>query len=141
MASSAFTVKKAVFDLLNDLPSLAKSKVTYGHPNGDPERRTAMVLSITWDRSEWKTNKSREEDYTIRVRFLAFVLAGTALDSETEMQLMTQEFEDAVKASPNLGGIWNIVTTSCAPSELDSAPGEGGWVTMMDYELRVVARV
>lgn len=142
MATKALEIKRRLKVICEELPAViaAKAQVSHGHPNGDPERRSVQILKVEWEESQWKTNRSREERLACNVRFLAYVLGGTALDAEEAAIALSDGFEDYIKNNPTLG-ITGVLNSDCVPREFDSAPATDGWVAGIDYEVRVTARI
>lgn len=140
MRTKAFDVKKRVVDLAKALPTVVGDRVqtTYGWPTSAPERRWVMVGEVTWDDSEWVTNRSRQEIFSIAILFNVQMTRGTAEEVEQAAVKLGQEFEETVMADPGFAGL--AVTSNLIPRKLASWPSDGVFEANYEASLRVTAR-
>lgn len=120
MANSAIQVKEAFKARVDLIPSLAKVQRTWTYPTREPERRWVMVGGISWDSSEWATNRSREETFRIAVAVNLQMTAATAQEAETTAAALMAEIEDVLNEAPKI--IPSVVTAGFHPKSLLSIP-------------------
>lgn len=141
-ATNAFDVIGALKGIADAIPTLQHKDiaVVVGHTQGDPPKRYFRIGRVDWERSDWATNRSREERMNVNVQILVSMAGASAQDALDEVERLSKEFEQAIKANPSLG-LPAVVSSDVVPRELDSAPSDGVWVAGIDYEVRVTARL
>jgi hypothetical protein len=113
-------------------------QVTYGYPTREPERRWIGLGDVQWESSEWVTNRSREEVFSVTIIFDVLMAAGTAEEAEQYALAMSAEFEATVKANPNLDGL--AVTSGYQPTRLKSWTQATGYEAQYETEVTATCR-
>lgn len=140
MSSNAVAVKQALKALIDGLPDFQDVQRTYGTPNTF-DKRWCNVGRITWDRSDWATNRSREEGFSVELLVSVVQSAGNAESVEVEATRLGGLIEDAVKADPSFGNP-HVVTSSFRPSRLTSfANDPEGFEAQYECAVSVTARL
>lgn len=140
MATNVFAVKTALRDLAKAQPELSGYQVTYGFPVRAPERRWVFVGEVSWEDSEWATNRKREEVFEVTTVINCQMSGATSEEVERELQRMAAGIEDGLKANPSLG-IAAVVTTDFIPKKLVSFPSDQVYEGQLECALRVKARL
>lgn len=124
MSTKAVAVKKALKTLLDGMPIVSEKdiQVTYGFPGKAPQRKWAVVGGIQWGSSEWATNRSRQEEFTVSVIFSAVIQASNSEETEEYVIAMASDFEEKLKADPSLNGL--CVSTGFTPKSLQAWPND-----------------
>lgn len=140
MSTKALAVKKAIRDILEASPTLTAQEVqvTYGFPTRNPQRKWAFVGDITWQDTEWVTNRSRSEGFAITVIFNVQFANGTPEDAEEYVISLATEFEAALKANPSLSGL--CVSTDFNPKSLRCWPVDGAHEAQYETEVHAACR-
>lgn len=140
MSTNAIAVKVALKALIDGLPGLTDTQRTYGTPSNF-EKLWVSVGKVQWARSEWETNRSREETFTIDVCVSVVHSAGDAESVETQAVALAAHIEDAVKANPQIDNP-KVVTSGFKPQRLTSYPNDvGAYEAQYDCVLDVTARL
>jgi hypothetical protein len=137
VSTKAVTVKTAIQGML-DATVVAGTQVTYGLPTRAPERRWACVNDIRWSATEWATNRSRNETFSVSVIINVQVQGGIAATAEAAVIDIADAFEDALAANPGLSGL--CITTNFSPRALRAWPIDGAYEAQMDAEVIAVCR-
>lgn len=137
--SNALAVKAALKAKVDSLPELADVQRTWGLPARQPDKRWCLIGQVQWEKSDWATNRSREERFSIKVVLSVQITGATAEDVETACMNYATEIEAALKADPKLGQP-NVVTSSFVPRELNSFPLDGVIEGQLEAEYQVTAR-
>lgn len=140
MSSNAVEIKHALKALIHSLPDFQDVQVTYGVPNTF-DKRWFNIGRITWDSSEWVTNRSREESFSIEVGVSVVQSAGSAESTELEAMRLAGVIEDAIKAAPSFGNP-RVVTSGFKPARLNSFPNDPeGFEAQYECAISVTARL
>lgn len=142
MTTKALLVKGYLRDLANSMAvvPVEQVQVTYGFPMGGPDKRWIAVGEITWDGSEWKTNRSRDESFSIKVIFDVQLAGGTAEQVEAYAELMSREFEDRLTSDPSMGGL--CITSVYTARTMRSFPSDRTtYECQFETEVRATCRV
>lgn len=140
MSTNAVAVKQSLKALIDALPSFGDVQRTYGVPRTF-DKRWCNVGRITWDSSEWATNRSREESFSIELLVSVVQSAGNAESVEVEASRLAGLIEDAVKAAPNFGNS-KVVTSGFKPLRLNSFPNDPeGFEAQYECAISVTARL
>lgn len=139
MASNAIAAKAAVKALIDELTDLRAIMRTWGMPGGDPERRWVVVGDVKWLETNWATDKSRREQFTVKVVVNCQISGASAEEVEEQVMAYSGAFEDALKADPRLG-IGSVTNTSWQPISLDSWPITDGYEGQLEANVYVDAR-
>lgn len=139
-STKAPAVKAYLLGIAQALPVMAEQQfdVTFGWPSRLPERRWVVAGDTTWDRSEWVTNRSREESFRVLFGFCVLIKGGSAQEAEECASLVAASFEDALRADPGLGGL--AVTSSFEPRDLKSWPVDSGFEAQFQTEVSATCR-
>jgi len=139
--TQALTVKAYVFNALEAEAGLQNTRVSYGLPGrAEPSPSSVIVGNVKWDKSEWKTNRGREETFRIDVLSEVQILGGSAMDAETEVAMLNGIVEDFFATSPTFG-LGNLVISDYSPGALISWPmDETHYAAQVHGELTVTAR-
>jgi hypothetical protein len=141
VSTKAVAVKQSLRDLLDGMPivSTDKVQVTYGFPLRDPDRRWAVVGEIHWESTEWVTNRSRQEQFTVAVIFSVIMSAVKSEDVEQYAVSMGAAFDQSLRDNPSLNGL--CVTTGFSPKALKSWPQDTtAYEAQFETEVRAVCR-
>jgi len=139
--SQAPTVKKAIFDGLTASPNLQGVNVTYGlGGHGDPAPPYVLVGKITWQKDEWATNRTRQEDFKIDLLIEVRLLGADPYEAEQSAAAINAAVEDWFANSPGFG-LGNLVTSNYSPGALISWPeDETHYGAQVHAEVSVTAR-
>lgn len=140
-ATNALAVKTSVFNALAALPGLSTARVSYGLPGrGDPSDTSVIVGHIKYDKSEWKTNRTREETFKIDVLSEVQVLGANAQDTELAVAALNDVIEDYFASSPTFD-LPSLVISDYSPGEIVSWPmDQTKYAAQVHGELTVTAR-
>jgi hypothetical protein len=138
MANSAIQVKAAFKSRVDAIPSLAQVQRTWTYPTREPERRWVMIGGISWDSSEWATNRSREETFRIAVAVNLQMTAATAEEAETAAAALMADIEDILDSAPKI--IPSVVTAGFMPKSLLSIPSTEAIEAQFEGEAVFTAR-
>ncbi|QGN50221.1 hypothetical protein GKC29_27650 [Micromonospora sp. WMMC415] len=140
MSTKAVDVKKALRGYLAgmDLVTADNVQVTYGFPSRSPERKWAVVGEVSWEGSDWATNRARTEAFSVMVAFSVQVPGGTSEQTEAYAVALAAEFEDLLEIDPSIDGL--CVTSSFTPRSLKSWPIDGAYECQYETVVRVTAR-
>lgn len=140
MDSKALEAKRFIYDLLRNDSTLGAEKfdVSWSWPAGGPPGRWVMVGRIQWQDTEWATNRSRTERFTVSVLFNVMLLAANAEEAETYVRDMARAFETALSADPGMGGL--LISSTVRPGALDSQPMPEGFEAQFELEVECQAR-
>lgn len=139
MATTFLPVKIALRDKIVAL-GLTDVRVTWGFPTREPGRRWVFLGRAKWTKSEWITNRSKEEDYTIKVVLSVTLTAGTPEEVEKILLDLSLLIENALKADPTLG-VPRVISTSLVPKEILSFPSDSAYEGQFECDFRVLARI
>jgi hypothetical protein len=139
MSTNALLIKAAVQTSLQLAPGLQGVPIVWGPDPRNQPVRWILLGQIHWDHEAWKTNRSKEETFTLDVISEVMLTASTAFDAETQAAELSGIVEDICKASPGFG-LPNIVTSIYSPGRLLSFPADDRWVGQAHSELKVTAR-
>ena len=140
MSSAALDIKQHVYTLIRELPEFADVDVTYGVPKRFDKRWCALGR-VRWDSTEWATNRSREEVFTLEGLINIVQAAGDATSCEATALALGGAIEDAVKADPGLGNP-RVVTSGFKPSNISSFPNDTeGYEAQYEWTISVTARL
>lgn len=138
--TNALLVKAALQSSLQTAPALSGTDIFWG-PNPRAQSTKLVLLgAIRWDADDWKTNKTRQETFTIELFCEVVSTASTPFDVETQTLVLSNAIEAYCKANPGFG-LPCVVSSSYAPGHLLSYPADDRWVGQIHAELRVTARV
>lgn len=141
--TKALAVKQAIKDHLDRMAivPVEQVQVTYGLPMRSPDKKWAVAGNITWDSTEWATNRSRNEAFSVQVIFCVQVAADKNAPQEAESFAiaMAAEFEQLVSADPAFGGL--CITSVFTPRQLKSWPSDATtFEAQFDTEVRATCR-
>lgn len=140
MSSNALEVKGKVKALIDGLPILADVQRTWGVP-AHMDREWVNLGRVRWPSSDWVTNRSRQESFTIDLLVSVVQTAGDAESVETRAMQLAAAIEDAVKANPNFG-MPSVVTSGFQPTQLQSFPNDPeGYEAQYECVISVTARL
>lgn len=139
-SSHAFAVKASVVALIKALPAAVTEKWDIDHGfSKSPERTWVYCGQITWESSEWVTNRSREEDFKVQLVINLKRRRSTPAAVEAECARIAGLIEAMVKANPNLGNA-SVITSGFEPKRLDAFPADDFVEGQYEAEIRAVAR-
>ncbi|MDG4826022.1 hypothetical protein O7635_29585 [Asanoa sp. WMMD1127] len=115
-------------------------QVTYGFPMRAPEKKWIAVGEIRWESSEWATNRSRNEAFSVQVIFDVQMSGATAKEVEAYAVLMSRDFLAALMADPSLGGL--AITSGFQPRSMRAFPSDRDtYECQFETEVSVTCRV
>lgn len=140
-ASNAIAVKTSVFNALAAATGLSAAKVTYGLPGrGDLSDTSVLVGHVKYDKSEWVTNRTREETFRIEVISEVHITAADAQSAELAVAALSDVVEDYFATSPTFN-LPSLVITNYSPGEIVSGPlDQNKYAARVHGELTVTAR-
>lgn len=140
MATTAIAAKAAIRDIAGQSAGLAAFKTTWGFPTREPTKKWLMLGEIKWQNSDWATNKSRQETYRIGFSVNVQIMGGDGETCERAAAAAFAEFEDSIKANPQIG-VPGIVYTNFHPQRLFSFPADDYYEGQFDGEIEIHARI
>jgi len=140
VSSVSLETKTHIYELVKALPEFADVDVTYGVPKRF-EKRWCAIGRVRWDSTDWATNRSREESFTVEGLISIVQAAGSPTSVEATALALGGAIEDAIKASPNLGNP-RIITSGFKPSNISSFPNDTeGYEAQYEWMISVTARL
>lgn len=141
--SNQIACKKAVKEIIDSLPERTSEEwqVSWG-PMKSPRATFIYLGRTTWDedRTRWRTNLSRDEEFIIRVIINVKRRRPTAEEVETEAMRIYELIEDAIHATKNLG-VPNVISSGCVPDHVDTYPVDDQLECQLTFDVWVKARV
>jgi hypothetical protein len=140
VSTLALEIKQHVYTLIKALPEFADVDVTYGVPKRFDKRWCALGR-VRWDSSDWATNRSREETFSLEGLVSIVQTAGDSASCEAAALALGSVIEDAIKADPGLGNA-RVVTSGFKPSNVSSFPNDAeGYEAQYEWTISVTARL
>ena len=139
-SSTAYAVKAALFAAIRSLPEAAAEAwdIDFGFSK-NPERTWVYCGGIDWESSEWVTNRTREEVYTITAVVNVKRRRATPADAEGEAVRIMGLIESYVNANNRLG-VFGVELAELVPKKLDSMPSDDFCEAQFEASVRVTAR-
>lgn len=138
MANNALAVKAAFKAAVDGIPALSQIQRTWSYPMREPERRWVLVGEITWQSSEWVTNRSREETFSIALLVNVQMTAATPEEAEKAAGAIAASIEDVLNQAPKI--IPTVVTAGLHPKRLVSFPSTDAYEAQFEAEAVFTAR-
>lgn len=140
MPTTAIAAKAALKTIAESSASLSSYKVTWAYPTKAAPKRWLMLGEVKWSDSSWATNKSRQESYKIAFTINVQITAGDGEAAERAAIDAATDFENAVKATPNLG-VAGVTYTDFQHNRLFSFPTDEYFEGQLDGEIEIHARI
>lgn len=141
MATKAGEVRAVMKGVLDALPLIVTDdvQVTLGYPR--TPRRTYIFLGETsWEGTQWETNRSRQETFSITVGMETSRERTTANEVEAYLLSLSEGFENALDSDPGMQTA-GVITSRFAPRRLRSwQSGSHGYTSQYEVEVVVTCR-
>lgn len=139
-ATTAPDVKRAILALIQALPDAETWDIDWGFQR-NPERSWIMLGAIEWQSSEWVTNRTREEDYSITLVVNLKRRKATTEETETEAIDVMQAIEAQLHINANASlGVFGVTMAELVPKKLDSWPADEFCEAQFEATVHITAR-
>lgn len=130
-------IKRKVFDLAKT--ALPEFTPTWGFTTREPPRKWLYMGDLTWQGSEWATNRSREHNMTIPLILNAILARRSPEDCEAYLHDQLTALEAAFNADSTLRAA-GVLSWALNPRQLGTQPHPDGVEAQAVFELRVTYR-
>jgi hypothetical protein len=135
----AIDVKDALKTAIGSLPEIAEFEQVWGF-DGDPEYISIMLGNITWEDTEWNTNRAQVETFQIKLVIVVSLLASDSEESEKKANSIYQVIAAWVKDHPGLN-VDQVISSRLAPVSLLSGPWDDKYQAQFEAAVIVKARI
>lgn len=141
--SNQIACKASVKAIITGLPEYKDEgwQMLWG-PFKSPDRTFFYLGRTDWDddRTRWVTNRSRDEEFRIKVVLNLKRRRKTGEEVEAEAMRIYELVEDAIHATKNLN-IPNVISSACVPDHVDTFPVDDEIECQLTFNVWVKARV